>query len=297
MAFDFKLAWLFLALIAYFLDALVFIADKYLISESIPYPNSYAFFVSILSAFAIFLIPFGVHIPSWPEFIIAFLSGLSFFIGILFLYHSIKVVDVTEVIPAIGALTAITTFVLSIWILREPNTPLQLLAFFLLVSGTLMMSYFHLSSRVILLLVVSSIGFGISYVLLKYYFLSTNFVNGLFWTRLGLVSGALLLLLFPKPRREIVNTVNRSNHDTKFIFFLNKFLAAAAFILLYYSIKIGNVVFINALQGVQYVFILMISTPFYRILPSLFEHHRNDLIWRRITASVIIIIGLILLFI
>src|ERR1051326_5836632 len=111
--------WIYLAIFAYFLDAIVFVLDKYLLSEHIPHPSAYAFFVAILSSFALLLLPFGVHWLNFTTLSIALISGLSFFAGLLFLYNAVKMIDVTEVMPAIGAVTALATYGLSFWILSD----------------------------------------------------------------------------------------------------------------------------------------------------------------------------------
>jgi len=80
------------------------------------------------------------------------------------------------------------------------------------------------------------------------------------------------------------------------VFFLNKVLAAAAFALLYFAIKIGNVVFVNAVQGVQYVFITLIGMTLLKISPSIFRRHIQKMTGRKMFATSLIILGLALIF-
>ena len=289
--------WIYIAIFAYFLDALVFVIDKSLLTREIPHPSAYAFFVSLLSAFALLLYPFGVYLPTWSQLLVAIISGNAFFVGLIFLYRAVKKIDITEAMPAIGAVTALATLGFSILILKQaPTSSHELLAFALLVGGTLMMSYFHLSSAVVVDIIASGFLLALSYVTLKLFFNMTDFVNGLFWTRIGLLMGASLLMAVPRPRRDILATLRSSSHETKFVFIANKILAAIAFILIYYAIRIGDVVFVNAVQGVQYVFILIIGAVLYHAIPRLFEHHRRDASWRKIVATICIVVGVALLF-
>lgn len=291
------MAWIYLAIVAYFLDAVVFGIDKFLLAAPIPNPLSYAFYVSLLSVFAVFLLPFGIYLPTLPNLAVAILSGLSFFVALVFLYRSIKQIDILEATPAIGAVSALTTFFVSAFLLSEKITGHELMAFYLLVSGTLVMSYFHLRSRVILNMIVSGVLFGLSYVFLKYFFNTTDFINGLFWTRLGMVGGALSLLAYSGTREQIFKSFDAAPPSSKTIFILNKILAGTAFVILYYAIKIGSVVFVNALQGLQYVFILLIGAFLIKKMPRLFEKHIHEHMPRKIAAIILIVTGFFLLFV
>ncbi len=293
--------WIYLAILAYFLDAVVFLIDKYLLSDTngVPHPSAYAFFSAALSSFALLLLPFGVHIPSWLDLAISLTSGITFFFGIIFLYNAVKHIDVTEVMPAIGAVTAVCSFALSFWLLPGmPVTSHELLALSLLVGGTLLMSYFHLSSRVVLDILFAGLLTALSFVLLKLMFNHTDFINGLFWSRLGFVAGALIVLMFPKSRAEIWGVLHHSSHNSKFVFLANKALAAGVFIMIYYAIRIGNVVFVNAAQGIQYVFTLVLGAALVKAFPKLFEKHAEKFVSvRKLIATACIIAGIAFLFI
>ena len=288
--------WIYLALIAYFLNALVFIFDKFLLVAPMPQTLPYAFYATILSVLVVALLPFGVHLPPTPFYLVAaFLSGLFFFLALIYFYKAIKAIDVIEVTPAVGAIAALSTFFLGIFILHEHFTNIQLIAFCLLVAGTFVMSYFHLRSRIIIFMLLAGIFFGASSVTLKYIFNLSSFIDGLFWSRLGSVVSALAVLIHPSVRKQILNYLGAAPPNAKFLFGLNKVIAAAGFILLYYAIKLGSVVFVNALQGLQYVFILLIGIFAAKKLPMVFERHLRERITRKIIATVLIFIGFFLL--
>src|SRR3989338_7441093 len=111
--------WLYLALTAYFINACVFIIDKYLLAAPIPKYHAYAFGVSVLSLSSILLIPFGVSWYGIEYFLIALTSGASFFIGISFLYKAIKKSDVSVASTQVGTMGAIFTYIFSILVLKE----------------------------------------------------------------------------------------------------------------------------------------------------------------------------------
>ncbi len=288
--------WIYSAVIAYFLNAIVFAFDKFLLVAPLPHPLSYAFYSIILSIFVVVLLPFGVHLPPTPlYFVVAFSSGIFFFLALIYLYKSIKAIDILEATPAVGAIAALATLFLSIFFLREQISGDKLAAFFLLVAGTFIMSYFHLRSRVVIHMLLAGIFFGISSVALKYVFNLSSFIDGFFWSRLGSVVGALAVLVHPSARRQIFGSLHAAPPGSKFLFGLNKVLAAAGFIILYYAVKLGSVVFVNALQGLQYVFILVIGMFVAKKLPMLFERHLHEKMMRRIVATALIVAGFFLL--
>jgi len=103
--------WLYLALLAYLINAVAFIVDKYLLAAPIPRPFAYAFWVALLSSFALVLIPFGVLWYGSFYFFVSFISGLAFFLGLIMLYRAIKISDISVASTKVGAFGAIFTAV------------------------------------------------------------------------------------------------------------------------------------------------------------------------------------------
>ena len=139
--------------------------------------------------------------------------------------------------------------------------------------------------------------FGLSYVLLKLVFMDVSFISGLFWSRMGMVLGAIILISIPNQRKAIFSAPRRSSGESKVIFISNKVLAGAASVLIYYAVKIGDVVFVNAIQGVQYVFILVFGTILAKKFPQLFDEHEHDIALRKVFGTICIVLGLVLLFV
>lgn len=289
--------WIYLTIFAYFLEAVVFIIDKALLAERIPNPISYAFYVAVISVLAVFLIPLGVHIIGFNLTVVAAFSGASFFFGLIYLYKAVKTIDLLEAAPAVGAITALATFFLTVYVVGQPVRPHELTAFVLLIIGSLVMSYFHLGRRVILHIILAGVLFGASFASLKLLYLHVGYVDGVFWSRIGMVGAALLLLIPPSFRRQITQSYQIAPSRSRTVFILNKFLAGGAFLLIYLAVKLGNVVFVNALQGLQYVFTILIGLILAKRLPSLFEKHIHDHLWRKILATVLIFAGLYFLFV
>src|SRR3989344_5380687 len=143
------MAWVYLIIIAQFLFAIVTLVDKHLVTSSrIGKPFIYTFYVGAMSGVAVLLLPFGV--VATPELIVVWLSlvsGMSYVFSLFFLYKSLKLSDASDVAPVLGAVSAAATFVFALIFLGENLSGNFLYGFLLLVVGTFITSYFHLSRK------------------------------------------------------------------------------------------------------------------------------------------------------
>lgn len=286
--------WLYLAILAYFINAIAFIIDKHLISSYIPRPLAYAFGVSILSFLAVVLIPFGVSWLGLNYFIIAFISGTSFFIALFFLYTAIKVSDASVASTNVGTLSAIFTYIFSILILHNKLGLNNGFAFVILVLGLLFIGL--VKRNIVKYSILSGLLFGLSMVLLKWTFNASDFINGIFWTRIGFVGSAFSILFFSSARKEIYNSFHVAPRKSIFLFVLNKIIAGIGFIVYYYAVSLGEVSLINALLGVQFVFIFILALVFGNKLSGVSENIKGKVLAGKLIGIALIVLGFIILF-
>ena len=85
---------------------------------------------------------------------------------------------------------------------------------------------------------------------------------------------------------------------TKTAVVVNKVIAGFAFLLILYAIKLGDVSVVNALTGVQFAFLLLFAILFSKRFPEYFYEsvHHHHAILRKLVATVLIMVGLFLLF-
>ncbi len=288
---------LLFVVIAQFLNAIVAVLDKHIIKNS--KPVVYAFYVSILSGIAIIMVPFGI--VSIPDPIIIYLSlaaGICYLASILFLYDSLRISLPSEVIPVVGAVSAVSTFGFSYWILGVLLPDDFLLAFTLLILGMLFISHFEFTKKSFVYVVLSGVFFGASTVIIKKIFtLDDSFANGFFWSRMANVVVAMLLLLWPNNLKAIKKDLHHSPAKGKFVILNNKLLAGLAFICILFAIKLGDVSLVNALSSLQYVFLLILSLIFYKKIPGHFSKMKyKDEMIHKIFSTALIILGFIVLF-
>lgn len=293
------MSWIYIVLVAQFLNAFVILWDKYLVTSRTELrPAAYAFYVAVLSGSVLVLVPFGLI--SLPDPLVQWLPiaiGLSYIFSILLLYEAIKVADASDVTPVVGAMASVSIFLLSGFFLERLMGNF-FIAFILLVTGTIILSYFRFTPKLLFYSIGSGILFGISLVLTKIVFSQMSFIDGFFWSRIANVFGGLLLLLWPANRQAIIHGIKMSSRRVRYAIIANKALAGLAFLLILIGINLGNVSIVNALSGVQFIFILILAVIFSKKLPAyVFENvHRKNIVLQKVLGITLIFAGLVFLF-
>ncbi len=285
--------WLYLALFAYFIDALAFVIDKYLISSRITDPFVYAFGVAILSSVSVLLIPFGVSWPSFLYLITALISGAVFFVAIVFIYKAVKISDVSIVSTNIGAISAIFTYVFSFLILKDKLSNIHFLAFVLLVVGIFFLG--KIERSILRYSIVAGLFLGLSFVLMKWNFNHSGFINGIFWTRLGFIGAGLTSLIDKNIRRNILTSFKLTPRSSKSIFILNKILAGVGFIIIYYAIRLGNVSLVNALLGFQFIFVFLLAVILKNKITGVAENLKRPVLIHKVLGIIFVFVGFLAL--
>jgi len=287
--------WVYFALIAYLLNAFVAVIDKQLLSQPVTKPAGYAFWVAVLSTPVLVLIPFGIKWFDPNYFLISLASGAAFFFGLVFLYKSLKPSDLSVVATKVGAWGALSALILSGIILGEVLADFDILAFVFLVIGIFLLS--RLSKSTLYYSILAGILIGFSSVLIKYIFNNSDFINGFFWTRIGFVLTALIVMFSKTVRADIVSFFKLSSQKSKFLLMFNKTLASMASISLQYSIQIGSVILVNALLGLQFVFIFLLAVLLKGQIPAIRENLQGKVLILKLCSVALIAVGFALLFI
>lgn len=293
------MTWLYLVILAQLISAFVVMIDKYLVTKVIRKPMVYTFYVGALSSVVLLLLPFGgIHLPNQSVVLIASAVAAAYILSILCLYRSLTTADASDIAPVMGAVTAISTFVFDYFILKTKLPINFFLGFPFLILGTFLMSRFRIEKKSTLFVVLAGTFFGLSAVMIKMIFIRTDFLNGFFWSRIANVIGAMALLAWPANFKAIKMDFFQSKSGTKFLIVFNKALAGIAFLLILIAIKLGDVSVVNALGGIQFIFVLLLAYIFTHRMPHSFHEafHRQYNVLTKTLASALIIIGLVLLF-
>lgn len=296
--------WLVVAISAYSLLAIVALVDKYLISGPIPSPKVYVFYVGILGILALCLIPLGFLIPEPLYITMSLLAGAIYIFALLGLIRALQLFEASKVVPAIGGLLPIFTLSLIYFFSGGEKILgfLEILAFLLLISGSILIALEKEKSITLKSLEISALAaflFSLTFVLSKFVYLSQPFWSGFIWMRIGGFLAAIFFLFSKEVREELFKKQVVFKPKTAGIFLSNQAMAAGGFILQNWAIALVPLAFlpfINALEGTKYVFLLifaiLLSLKFPQILK---EEISKKVLLQKISAILLIGGGLVLL--
>ncbi len=300
--------WLIVTIVAYFCLAFAFLADKHLLDQRIPNPKIYVFYAGVIRFFMVLLIPFvDFRFPSITYAGLAILSGISFFIALFWFYSSLRIFEVSRIVPAIGALTPIFSLALAFMISggQEILYPLEIPAFVLLVLGSFLISFErgkNFSVKSLAYATTTSFFFSLYFILARYVYDGQPFLSGLIWLSFGgFIMAIIFFSLFKDIRSEIFVKRETINKGTATVFFGSKIFSGLGGLLQNYAVFLAPsyvaVAFINGLQGTQYAFLLLLAVFLSVKYPKIVEEEisKGTLVQKSISI-ILIICGLLILY-
>ena len=309
------MSWILLTTAAQFVNAVVAIIDKYLVTDekALPRPFVYAFYSCIVTGFWVVIYFLGwipglekygfpqlsnVETPTIQVVGMSILAAYTFFIALVSLYNALKHADASDVMPVIGAISAISTFGMSYLFLETRLAPNFIWGIVLLAIGTFLVSQVRFTSSIALHTVHSGLFFALHYISMKGLFQETSFDDGFFWSRICFVLFALSLLLVPVYFDKIKQQTKNTTRKIAILVFSNKIMAGVASFMILKATDWGDVAVVQALDGLKFVFILIISLLIGKYIPVAAGENEHDIktIFRKFLYVAIICIGFIILF-
>jgi drug/metabolite transporter (DMT)-like permease len=292
--------WFFIALAAYLLLAATGIMDKFLVSKVVRQPIVYAFYTAATGPISLLLAPFGMRWLSGVEYVAAFVSGVSLICAIYFLYSAFGQASVSRVIPVQGGLVPFFTLIFAYLLLGERLSMVQNFAFIFLVFGAVLITVRkeHGSWKLKALRdsALAAMFMALSSVMTKYVFEHSNFISGMVWTRLGFIFVAMAIIAFKKNRDLIFKAPKEAGAKNVGLYYSSRVTGSVAGFLQNYAVSLGSVTIVNALQGMQFVFLLALTTFFSFKYPKVLKEKISaNIIALKITAIILITCGLVLL--
>jgi len=311
------MSWLVLATVGQFLAAIVVFIDKYVVSDNkvLPRPFVYAFYSCLLTGFwvLIYLLGYipglsslpiptfsGVEKPTIQVIGMSFLAAYTFFMALVSLYDALRRAEAVNVMPIIGAVSALSTLLLSYIFLEIVLLPNYIWGVIVLILGTLLVAQVIPDRFTLWTMIHSGFFFGLHYITMKGLFLETSFEDGFFWSRIGLVLFALSLLMVPSYYNKIFEQTKQTENKarTGLLVLLAKVLAGVSAFLLLKATDLGDVTVVQALDGLKFVFILLITALFSKLLPSSVAKDitRPQEFFRQFIYVILIMVGYFILF-
>lgn len=310
------MSWIILAVGAQFLNALVALIDKHIVSEekTFPKPFVYAFYTCVISGawvsvYFIGLIPVpfaGIQIPSFSNVIaptlevvaLSFLSAYTFFIALVSMFSALKDHDTSDVVPVIGAISALASFGLGYYFFDTALSHNFILGIVLLAIGSFLVSRYRFTTKTAMITLHAGIFFALHYITIKGLFMETSFDNGFFWSRIAFFLFALSLLLIPNYWERVREQTKATPQSAKFLIFVNKVLAGVSTILILKATDLGDVAVVQALGGLQFVFILALGFMFGKGKSKVVaaEAYHGDILLKKAIFVAVITAGFLVLF-
>lgn len=289
------------AILAYFLNSISVLVDKFLLVKSIPNPLIYVFY---FSAFSLIILPlaFFVSIPTLNVFLLASFSTILWTLGAFFMFHALKIGVASRVIPIIG--TLIPLMLLFVASINGTITYDQVWAVFILIAGIIFLTFSQIFGVKLLLKelvieILSAFLFASSYLVLREAYLNANFLTVFVYSRFVLIPLGISLLTIPLTRKIILNNNGQKINflsKTGMIFLFGQICGGSAELLLTFAISLATPALVNSLQGVQFAFLFIFSLLLSKKFPQVFpEKLRTKTISLKTIGLILIIIGIFIL--
>lgn len=306
------MSWLPVALAAYLILAIVNLLDKFLVDNVIKNSRAYAFAACTLGLAIVGLAPWFLVWPGWGLLAHNIFNGFLFAGAIWSLYAALKREEASRVLVFVGGLTPVFSLILSLLFFEERFSQSELMGMASILVGVLLIAFLPVSrsylARVfmkfgvkqnkgaggMLIALVSAIVYALYFVSTKDAYSVQPFMSAFIWTRVGAALGVAIFLLRAKDRRAILSLFTKATpRGNKIMILCNQALGATGFILQNYAVFLGSVVIVNSLQGVQYAFLLIISTSLALWAPRLLKENFSwKILLQKSLAVVSIILGL-----
>ena len=298
--------WIVWALLGHLANGAAFVLDKTLLRKSFKRPATYSGLIGLLGFLALVLIPFGVHLPGPTGGIWIAVSGITFVVSLWLFFDALKSGEASRVVPIIGSLIPVLTLVGTSVFLGERFAGKTLLGFATLVLATIILSGAgsrakgKLESRTLMIAGISALLFAVSSVTIKLAYDSDGFVTSFMFSRLiGIPTAFAILALDGKALLELKAAIFPTNQSggkgrTAIVLVLvAQSLGAAGFVLVQYAISLGSAAIVNALQAIQYAFLVVIAFVFAKKAPDLLgEELTRSVMIRKLIAIGFVAIGL-----
>lgn len=295
--------WIPIAAASYFLSGLTAILDKFLISKRIPSAASYSFYVGILGIGVLVLAPWGFAFLPFKLTLMALIAGVAFLAALYFFYGALKIDDATRVVPLVGGISPFFILLLSGIFFKQYLANTELLALLFFVAGGTLLYLPKIAeedgafkSKPLFFGILSAFFFALTFFLSKWVYGHSEFLTGFIWMRFGSFLAAALMLAFPKLRHDILSTSKTTTKGSIYFFLINKIIGAGSFILLNYALFFGPASVIDAMKGLEQIFVFAIAISFTKFYPEILEesYAKKD-IESKLAAIASFIIGFMIL--
>lgn len=304
------MSWFSLVILGHVLTAVSFVLTKVLLSgagakegKSFEHPIVFTFFIGVLGLLAFALFPLGFEIPTLAEWLLDVSAGIAMAIALLCFLYALQGGETSRVVPFVGAGIPIFSLLFELLFLDSSLNTAQLVWFAVLVAGSLLItlernkSKLHQSKqhqgKLWWLALGAAVMFAVSFGLSKLAYQDQEFMSAFIWIRLGTFFFVLIILLSKKYRSMIVQSIGLFKHKVGILYLATQVFGALGFIFINYALSVASLAIVNAMQGIQYALLLVITIVAAKKYPQFINENlsRGSLLIK-ITGVIVISIGL-----
>ncbi|MFA6304811.1 MAG: EamA family transporter [Patescibacteria group bacterium] len=302
--------WFIIAVISFFLLALAALIDKFLLSKTRIVPLAFAFYISLGGILGTVLLFFAPHI-SFPSDNLwsLFLGGASLFFGLYFMFIAVNMSEVSKANPLIVSFTPLFVFILSLFVGLDLVTWDRILGLILLVVGGYFLSQAglpgsRLGRKAWLFVILSALMMGGANTFSKIAYNNLPFIEAFVYLRwTTMIIGLLYVTLANQWREVLLANKSKRKEEVKVkaalgIFIFGQVVGSLGVILMQYAVKLGNVIVVTALNGLQFLFILLLIYFFSKFYPRLINEPLDQkAVLQKVFWSLFLVVGVILILI
>lgn len=251
---------IFIAIIAHGTLGLSLIWDKILLLQpETKNVVNYVFWLGAMSILGLLLIPFGFHWPAMKVVWLGFGAGLIHLVANYFYYATLNVGEASQTLAIVGGFAPLFTYLIAIPLLKHPLGNASITGFTLMVAGGFFMFLSEaVNLRQLLPLSLSaSATFGLANVIQKMAFDETNFVTGYVFFTFGTFVGAMLFLVRPSWREQVLRGSERASVRSRKLYFINRFISGVGSFLIFFAISRASPAVVDSIAGLRYALIFI----------------------------------------
>jgi len=267
--------WIYLALIPPLLFALSNRIDKYLIDGY--FKGGTGALILFSSFISLFTLPIIFYIQPNVFAIPPIYALVMIFVGFLYVLYlfpyfwALKLDEASKVVPIFQSIPVFGV-ILSFLILGESLSIIQLAAGALIIFGAFGLSTnfiskkIHFNKKVLAYILFASILIALSYVLLKFVAVQTDFFTSLFWEQIGFLILGIILLMRKDYREQFLAVFKKNSGKILALNMFNEIInILAAFIFSFVSLlaPLGLVSIVNGFQPLYILGLGIIITLFF----------------------------------
>jgi drug/metabolite transporter (DMT)-like permease len=292
--------WLFFALLAPAIYAIVVSFDKYILERQVKDYRGMPIYGAIsgtLFGFLLWVIT-GFPILDFYNTILIIFTGVLTIFGAATYFKALSN-DEASKITILFQFTPVIVLILSYLFLKEGINSVQLMGFLLILFATIGAEFnkkqfkFGLSSSLILIL-ITDFFWALSFVLFKFVVGEYSFSEIVSFEGFGWgIGGVILWLFFPSIRNAFVKTNRAMGKKIVSLVFLNESIFVLAKLCSFYAISLGSVALVEVVAGTQVFFAIFYGWVLTTVAPRIFKEDISRVgLYKKILMGILVLAGL-----